>query len=529
MTRRRELAGLAAILALGGSLRFAALDGQGLLFFDEGQLILEAGQTRHLVARWWSLAHAPPERRAGARQELADAVQRCRILFAKPGHNAALAAALTVEPDARRATLALSALAGTLTLAAVWLAARRWFGPPAGLASALLLAVAPYHLMYSREGLSDALTVLGMTLAIALPAGRAAGPAALSGLCAGAAVTTNYRELFLPALFAGLIWLEAAERGRARWRAAARRFAAWTAGFALPLAACEAGYRALLAAAGSGAGFVHGTYAGQVRELLAIHGGQGFLWAGWAAFPAHVLRWEGALSLAVLLAVLAPQCRRWRGADGALNLALLAPWCLFSAYWDNAPRFFAVLLPLAAAAKARWLLAAGGRIAARPGWPAWVAAVPVGLVAALALPRALALAPRSTPYHEAARLLAGAGDPRHLSSNPRLGLAYFGPGAAAPLPATRAELATAVRAGWRWAVVDLQIYFGGFDRPEARLGIAEDLARRGAPALDLPYPPAALAQFVLEQDLTFRDAREMLARLEALAPRLRVWDLAAGR
>jgi hypothetical protein len=242
-----------------------------------------------------------------------------------------------------------------------------------------------------------------------------------------------------------------------------------------------------------------------------------------------VWRWEGAASLAILLAVLPWQLARWRGADGAMNAALLAPWLLFSAYWDNASRFFTLLLPLVAVAKARWLAAAGGWVAGSIRLPAAACRPVLPLVAAALLLRpALALVPRPTPYLEAADLLARSWDPRHLSTNPRLGNAYFGNGAAVQFPLADSEVDKLRRAGWRWAVTDIQAFFGGFDRPEERLATAVRTARFAKRVLEVPYGRIALAQFILEQDLGFDDARALLAQVEAAGPTLHVYDLSAA-
>ncbi|MEK7476950.1 MAG: glycosyltransferase family 39 protein [Candidatus Coatesbacteria bacterium] len=512
-----HLAPLLAILAIGGALRFAQLDRQGLLLFDEGQLILEARGVRALAGAWTGTVAARP----GARDALNAAIANGRIVFGKPAHNVLLAALLPVFPRADRATLVLSAAAGTMTILAVWALGRALYGNAAGLLAALLLALSPYHLLYSREGLSDALTVLCWTGALAAftrPGGRAA---LVSGALAGLAVATNYRTLFLPALFAWLAWIgiPAAPARGAAWT---RRFGPWIAGFAAPLLAFEAAYRLVLAS-GAGATFPGGTYAGQLAELLSFHGAQGFRFGGWLAFGDFLRRWEGTASLAVLLAVLPWQIARWRGADGFVNAVWLAPWILFSAYWDNASRFFTLLLPLVAIVKARWLVSTGAWTAAR------ITRLPpaaFGLaIAATLVPPALRLVPRPTPYLEAADLLARSGDPRHLSTNSRLGLAYAGEGACIQMPPDDAGVRTQILSGWRWAVTDLQVFFGGFDRPEERLATTVRIAEARPSVLEAPYGELALTQFVLEQDLTYGDARALLAELRRQGPRLHVFDL----
>lgn len=514
MTPALRRAALAAVLGLAAALRFARLDRQGLLLFDEGQLILEARQTAALLAHGLRAAGGAP----GEREALAGVIRSCSIIFARPVHTTLLAAVLLAVPGVRadQASLRLSAAMGTATVAAVWWLATTWYGEAAGLLAALLLAVAPYHLLYSREGLSDALAVTWwvLTLACAVRPGR--GMAVLSGVAAGLCFGTNFRSLYLPLLVIPPLLRTGGPR----------RLGPWLGGFAAPLLACEALYRvaARLAQVPLSA-FATGTYARQLGTLLLLHGRQEFLWKGFGAFPYYVWRWEGTGSLVLLLLVLAPQLTRWRKADAAFNTAWLIPWGLYSAYWDNASRFFVVLVPLVAILKARWIHEAARRLP----WPP-VAAGVLGLAAAgLTLPAVVPLIPRAAPYLAAAEFLATTGDPRHLSTNSRLGLAYFGPGSCVPVPATRAEVSAARRAGIRWAISDLQIMFGGFDHPDERLTTAAWIADHHATVLTVPYGGLALAQGVLEQDMIFSEARERLAALEAHEARLHVFDLAEPR
>jgi hypothetical protein len=228
-----------------------------------------------------------------------------------------------------------------------------------------------------------------------------------------------------------------------------------------------------------------------------------------------------------LLAVLPFQLARWRGADAVLNLGTLVPWLLFSAYWDNASRFFTLLLPFIAVLKARWLLHALSRVGLRSG-AAVSRAIAITAVLLAALP-AMRLIPRPTPYLDAAGFLSAAGAPRHLSTNSRLGEAYLGENQALPIPPSPAEVVKLRRQGWRFAVTDLQVLFGGFDRPERRYATAAWIAAHFPAVMEIPYSETALAQYIFEQDLRFQDALRGLAELTAAAPKLKVFDLSATR
>jgi hypothetical protein len=96
------------------------------------------------------------------------------------------------------------------------------------------------------------------------------------------------------------------------------------------------------------------------------------------------------------------------------------------------------------------------------------------------------------------------------------------------IPPDHQGVRAARRAGWRWVVTDLQIIFGGFDRPEDRFATGLWIADGRPSVLTVPYSNVALAQAVLEQDLRFADARSRLRDLESHGPRLHIFDLNAA-
>jgi hypothetical protein len=573
---------LGAILLLAGILRFAALDRQGLLFFDEGHLIMEArtcgklwrfsaqslgpgpasSEARRspaasaacrpsaaskarcspkpsaalaqsltpLAQSSATLAPAPSNASEAARHALAMEITNCRITFGKPAHNQALAVILSLCRRADRATFILSASAGVAAVWSLYFLGTTAYGPAAGLAGALILALSPYHLLYSREGLSDSLTVFCWTACLAAWLRSGGLFTVVSGIMGGLCVATNYRDLFLPLL------ILACSGKRIL------RYGAWLAVFGLTVAAFEVPYRIWLAAAADPAvRFPQGTYLRQLGDLLSFHGAQGFGLSGFSAFGHHLARWEGVASLGFLVAVLPFQFARWRGTDSLVNLGLILPWLLFSAYWDNAPRFFTPLLPLIALVKGRWLMAGTSRLSrlgVRSGAPAraWSPAaarttVILVTVAILAFPLApaLRLVPRPTPYLEAAGFLLRSGAPRHASTSMRLGRAYLGEEQCLPAPVSPSEIPRLRRQGIRYAVIDAQAMFGGFERPAERYATSLWLASCCPAVREFPYGETAIAQFILEQDLGFSSALRILANLEPLHPRLTVIDLSDCR
>lgn len=501
-------AALAAVLALAAGLRLHRLPEQGLLLFDEGFLVREARSVRSISGALFG---------DGTRRlELSAEVKNSPVLFAKPAHNFALAAALSLEPRADRATLGLSAIAGILAVWATFLLGRALFGWNAGILSALLLAISPYHLLYSRSGLSDSLTILFLTTALWIWLKNGKYSALLSGVAAGICVATNYRELFIPFLF---LLLALRESGRSNIPNGTAKFAVWLGGFLAVLLAFELPYH--IAQAASGAVFPNGTFLGQLKTLLALHGSQGFRFSGWPAFPYYLLSWEGWVSLAWLAVAAAFQLTRWRGNDGALNIALLAPWILFSAYWDNASRFFSIILPLMAIVKGR-LLAEGLRAVRDKagGVPATILGIAVFLTV---LPQVRPMVPRPSPYVAAAKMMAESGNHPHFSTNPWIGDAILGPDASAPFPPDPRSVIR--RRDIRFAVTDLQALFGGFFQPEERYKTAGWVAGRYTAVLVVPYSPEALRQYIFEQDLDFQGAVKLLKELESAKPSLKLFDL----
>jgi 4-amino-4-deoxy-L-arabinose transferase-like glycosyltransferase len=122
----------------------------------------------------------------------------------------------------------LSAVFGTLTVPAAYLAARRLLSERAALVTALLVAVNPFLVWYSQEARAYALAILLATVSLHLAA-RAEqdrDPLSLAGwaLAASAAVASHYFALFLVVVEA--VWLLRTPVAARRTRAAVAAVAA---------------------------------------------------------------------------------------------------------------------------------------------------------------------------------------------------------------------------------------------------------------------------------------------------------------
>jgi 4-amino-4-deoxy-L-arabinose transferase-like glycosyltransferase len=145
---RREWLAVAAVTAIGFGLRTWPVGGLGLSHFDEGI---------YALVSTWSLQ---PKGLSGLDPTL--------ISYAPPGYPILGGLAYWLLGRSDGALIAVSQLAGTLTIPVVAWLARRTFGPGAGYASAVLCAFSGSHIAFSRMALTDSSFVLAWLVAIGL-------------------------------------------------------------------------------------------------------------------------------------------------------------------------------------------------------------------------------------------------------------------------------------------------------------------------------------------------------------------------
>jgi dolichyl-phosphate-mannose-protein mannosyltransferase len=143
---RWEWLAVAALTAIGFGLRSWPVGRLGLNHFDEGIYALVAS---------WSLL---PKGLAGIDPSL--------IPYAPPGYPILGGLAYWVLGRSDGAMIAVSQVAGTLTIPVVAWLGRRTFGPGAGYASATFCAFSGPHIAFSRMALTDASFLLAWLLAI---------------------------------------------------------------------------------------------------------------------------------------------------------------------------------------------------------------------------------------------------------------------------------------------------------------------------------------------------------------------------
>jgi 4-amino-4-deoxy-L-arabinose transferase-like glycosyltransferase len=218
-----EPACLGTILALAAVLRFYNLWRRGLVYWDEGKFALEGIRMEAALHGLFGSGAVVAGKAVGT---------------AKPTHALLIGLAYVIFGVHDYAALYLNAVCSVLEVGVVYVIARRLFGMPAALLSALFLAVSEYDVIYARSVLSesdaDLLLLCGVLVWVGVRERVVLGTAC-AGLVMGLAFTTNYRLVVYIAAIVGfdLFWTWR-QRG---WLPAGQRAALWIAGLAVaPLA-----------------------------------------------------------------------------------------------------------------------------------------------------------------------------------------------------------------------------------------------------------------------------------------------------
>ncbi len=330
---------LAAVLLVAATLRFGGIAQVGIRFDDESWYASDA-RLWHRCARVLTDAEALQAIRHQDKPTLQDRMDRIGVDFRqrynKPcqGYTFLGALMMFVVGDSPTALLVTNALCGTLAVAVVYALGVLLFGRSVGLCGAFLLAVSPYHLVYSRSALAEASAGLFILLAALFWALGRSGRWSWrkgfvwSGVALGFAITCHYRSAYVPPLLllADLLLIRRREPVSDAAPPGALRRAIWlSVGTALPLLGLEAVFRAARLGASVTDSFLPvTTYLEACWDYFLIvkrdvGGGEGV--AGWNpqvlwVYAGYFIHWHGvaagALTLIGLLVVIrAPGAARW--------------------------------------------------------------------------------------------------------------------------------------------------------------------------------------------------------------------------
>lgn len=523
--RARTLLLLLVIITVGGSIRFIGLPMKGLAFYDEGvahQEGLFAYDMMRTLSRsvWLKLSDFSQHTDRWVCSEqtglLANHLRGFIPYDAKPLHWGIVALAIAILGNVAVAGPASMALFGTATIPLIYLIGKRLSGVAVGVVSAVLLALNPFHLLYSREGFAEPDSVFFFTLSVCcLLRGwesvrhrrfwlAAAG--VVAALSAGAA----HRWVILGYLvLVGLVVVSALWR-RCTIGAFLGEMLIVTVPYGGMLAAYEVPwYGMMMLFKRCGSVLPYPTYLEQLAQIYSS-----------TFFPAG-LSTKSLFSGAYIVWLLAgPFCSITAGCSVAWALLarsgrrflLVAVWFLipfawFSFYSLQFARCLSLVIPAicllsgSAVVSISEFASAALRLRHRPGLaPFWVALTVVAAAIAGNLPGTVQVLGQTSGYPEAFRILRESGAPKHITSQYFLSSVYLGEQNAMIMPASRSELHEAWKQGYRYYLVDLQIYFGGQAHWPERLRILQEVAAFTRPRWTIENPVGATLQYPLEHN-----------------------------
>ena len=512
ITRNRssDVGWLFAILLLAAALRLALLPSQGLVHYDEGVHLMEARFLRTAILH--DHLHRSIE------------VEGLPLVHGKPLHAAILAVAQSVVGDRPWTGGFAMALFSVGTVALTFALGRRFFGRQAGLFAALILATNPWSVLYGRLALPEADSTFLALLSIWIATGEGAprkGRAFIVGLVASLAFQANYRWLvLLPTYYVGLELIELRRPESGSARSFALRLFLFALGFVLPLLLTDFLYGAWVL----GPRLFEATRSRTYFEDL-VWNIRKFSEQGWATglrdpmrFPFFALRFGGPLMLAALGAGAWEAWQRLRAGGGrsegrALWLSVAPPLLLlFSAC--GFPRCLSIAL-------GPWAILGGLGLTrfARPGRSA--ALVVLVIVAQLAMAPAVYVL--HSGYGDAAAWLKARGDSRCLAS--QAFVLRIERVDALGIPSNQEQLESLARDGYRYLVVDNQVWTGG------QGAIYRQLRDRLPLVAELPHPAGGSATFSYESpERSLAATWERGRGTDWLRPStIRIYDLAGLR
>jgi len=540
---------LTLITALGGTLRLIGLPQKGLAFYDEGVLHQEALFTSYLIrflaqSIWLKVSdtlHGTDFWTCGEQTNLLlDQYAGIPPYDAKPLHWGIVALAIAVFGNADFAGPTSMAIFGILTIPLIFLIGKKLFGTPAGLLAAFLLALNPFHLAYSRQGFAESDSVFFFSLSIYLLLCSfetkqwkwLAGGSAVAGISALA----NHRYLILGygiffSLYA-ILGLTKKYSFKSLLKGLLLATCSYTGIF---LVSELPWYILVLLFKRCGEVLPFETY---FEQLLHLYSAQ-FIPVGF--------RTEGIFSIFSILWILAGPFHTvltvtaflWIIAERKFASGLVVivwftlPLIWFSLYALKLSRYLSLVIPAGCLAAAFALASCFNLLSKRMGtfsrrplivMLAWIGVVMVGLGS---LPQILGILRQASGYPQAFYLLQSTGAPKHFSTQYFLSATYLGKENSRMMPVSIDELRQAYQEGYHYYLVDLQVYFDGYDRWAERLQVLQQITYSTQPRWIVANPIGATPQYPLEHNFDWAETQIMLRALgeTGLLTEIRIYDL----
>jgi hypothetical protein len=549
----------------GGYLRFEHITDREPFICDEADYISEAlflNSLFHAIQNTVSLYLE--EKRTGQDvwkketqiETFKNALEGHAPILARPGHVLLIALTMAFVEDPIAAAPLESAIFGTLSILLVFLLGMTLYRPWVGVLAAVLLAISPYHIWYSRSGFAEADTTFFLLLTVLLyylsQKRSSTWLMALTGLACGTGFLVHHRFV----LFLGVLWIlegivAATRKGPGR-KGQWIRFLLLNGTFVLPILSIEALYHiALVAFQAAGKVMPCATYFSQLLIILGyiqfnnlIPYRYFFEWYNFLTYPYLFWILEGPLFFVFFLGGVFTIFKK-RGLESLIVGILLVGPLVFYSYWNANARFVSIVIPFYSVAAGlfcveaiRWVSRKGIRWGGAMG--ALVGAL-VLLQVGMSLQRTRELLDLKVGYREAFSWIQeqSEGAPRAISSYPHFSELYLGKEGSKKMPSTEQELREHYEEGFRYVVlVDfLMYYLKRLEAPAlARLPAAKasrgsaDLAKRigkeQKPVYVVPCSFCISPLNILEINTQFRASLRFMdaARAEGFGP-IRVYDL----
>ncbi|MGC8958957.1 MAG: ArnT family glycosyltransferase [Chloroflexia bacterium] len=552
-TQYIPLALLLAITAFGAALRFAGLPQQGLAFYDEGALHQEALFIHDLTQA--------SER--SARLKFSDVYrgtnlwtcsEQTTVLLnnlagippydAKPLHWGIVALGIAGFGNVDWVGPICMAVLGTATIPLVFLIGKTLSDVKTGLLAALCLALNPLHVFYSRTGLAEADSVFFLSLAVyLLIRGFSTSKRQRSiwligtGLSGAVAAGTNHRYLLLgyAVLLALLFWQNL--RQKRTFRSFLGELAIMTGPYVGLLLGYEVPwYTLVLIFKRCRQALPFETY---LEQLLSLYSSQ-FVPKGLRVsdfFTVIPMLWLlcGPFYLVLLLAATTwIVVTRARQQFAVIVMWLIIPMVWFSTYGLKLARYLSLTIPAGCLIVAFALASMPGilwtpvklPLLARKAISLGVPGVWLILIVSGNLLQGVWQIRQETGYPSAFRLLGDNGA-KHFSTQYYLSLTYLGRENTRMMPASLEELCDGYQEGYRYFLVDLQVYFDGYDRWPERLQVLQEVMSSIDPRWVFPNPIGGTPQYILEHNFDWAKSISFLHTSEryALLKEIRIYDL----
>ena len=341
------------ILILATGLRFYNLGNRGIFDYDEAWYLLEAKSLHDALQFVWQKATETNIDHQSLKEYLRER-GTVPITTFKPGHTFLTFLGMLCFGVHDYAGFSVSAILGTLTVYLIYSLTKRLYGVKTGLLAALILAISPFHIGYSRSGYAQANAIFFVALGLYLWYGQARDEKPfgltrlfLSGCAIGYAFTCHFNLFIIPPLFLAYEAIHTICKRHDLFSSVAKRLGLFSLGMATPLLLFELPARILRLIGRLPEG--QQTYLEQSLYRMQPAGEVRISFSGAPAFLEKLAMSDGfwiVIGLAVAILYMALRLKKLTVEDRlVLSLLLIPalPWTTLSAGFPPFFRTFAVL------------------------------------------------------------------------------------------------------------------------------------------------------------------------------------------